>query len=387
MGTGRAYVDAISNSNGSNVTPRTAVLQYVDPGEEWVVIFGQTETLFGDLGSSPASLITGSLPVGTVSTSTLSSDPVTNKMVGWIGVPQLRLGHFWHSTFDENDMIEMAFSAEDPRAICPPGGTSVLQTNSAQTTILQRYPTFVGRLRYQGSNAFDSYQVAGLVRPMAIADNTTFHDTTTTGYGLSTNARFELGNNGLIDTLYIGAVGGRGIGGYIFGDIPGAVAQVQQPGSADSLRMLTNVGAYSAYRHVWIVNDNKSYWSSNLMGGLAQSEDPGHFSNMGADGANRSLYQVGCNILWHSGSNSTVGLEYQYGSRLAVPISDPGSKTVSGPHGEDHRVMLVMQFGLNPSIKQGAPTSASKNANALRSFTAQDAASASSSSRISRMRF
>ncbi len=387
IGTGRAYTDLISSNDGTSVTPRTAVLQYVDPNEEWVVIFGQTETLFGDLGSSAASLITGALPVGTVSTSTFSTDPVAKQSAGWVGVPQARLGHYWHNTLNDNDLIELAFSAEDPRVI-----DSTLRNQPKKeddVTILQRYPTFVGRTRYQGSNLFDSYQVAALVRPMDIHDNINGQNASAIGYGISTNARFELIENGLLDTFYVGGVAGRGIGGYIFGDIPGAVAQVQtgpagQPGSTDSLRMLSNVGGYGAYRHVWTVRENGSYWSSNFMGGLAQSQDPGNFA--GADGANRNLYQAGCNLLWHSGKNSTIGLEYQYGSRLAS-VYNTATSAVSTVHGEDHRIMLVMQFGLNPSIKQGAPNSASKNANALRSFTAQDAASASSSSRISRMRF
>lgn len=382
IGTGRAYTDLISNNDGSNLKTRTAVLQYVDPSDQWVVIAGQAETVFGDLGSAASPITTGALPVGTVSTSSGS------KGNGFIGVQQLRVAHFWHDTFEANDLFEMAVSAEDPRTSSD--DTALIIADTTNTNIVQRYPTLVGRVRYQGRNLFDSYQIAALVKPL-VTENAQFQDTAACGYGVSANTRFEIGNNGLIDTIYFGAVAGQGIGGYIFGNIPGAVVRAPTAAvSTDSISLLNNFGTYGAYRHVWTVNSDGTWWSSNFMGGIAQSGDPGYVGvGSGANKAelaNRLLYQAGCNLLWQTGCNSALGLEYQYGSRLAVPGGLAPSGQTS-PHGEDHQIMLVFQFGLQPSIKQGASSSATKNATASRSMTAQDAASAASANRTSRLRF
>ncbi len=359
VGSAAIHADMIS-TNGADLRLRTGALRYLNTTEELGVGFGQMETLFGDLGSAPTSIMTGALPVGTVSAGTN----------GFTGIPQLRVSRYWHNAFADSDIFEAAISVEDPRTL-----SNNISTPDAVigSTILNRYPTVAGRLRYGGSNGFDSYQVAGLVVPLGF-ENAKFHESFATAYGISANARFEIGDCDLTDTIYLGAVAGRGIGGYIFGTLPGAFVTVT------NINLVNNVGAYASYRHVWAPPQNGSFWSSNFMGGLAQAGN----TNIGKD--NRQLYQAGCNLLWHKGMKTTVGLEYQYASREAVIDTKDGN----AHHGEDHRIMFVLQFALDPSLTSEGRRSVAAQTSDARAAAASDfnaAASDPSSSAKSRMRF
>jgi len=39
----------------------------------------------------------------------------------------------------------------------------------------------------------------------------------------------------------------------------------------DDIRLVTAYGGYAAYRHVYSVNEDGSYWTSNFFGGIAQA--------------------------------------------------------------------------------------------------------------------
>lgn len=363
MGSAAIHADMIS-TNGSDLQLRTGAVRYLSTTEEFGMGFGTMETLFGDLGSAPASIVTGNLPVGTVSAGSTKG--------GFRSVGQLRLTRYWHNAFVDNDVFEAAISLEDSSVLSP--------SNIKDTTTLNRYPTVAGRLRYGGNNGFDSYQVAGLAVPLGFENNNTSQEFFSTAYGVSTNARFEISDCDLTDTVYLGAVAGRGIGGYIFGNLPGSyVPNVATP---NALNLVTDVGAYASYRHVWCPPQNGSFWSSNFMGGLAQAGCTINPSDKVQN--NRQLCQTGCNLLWHKGANTTVGLEYQYASRETVPTM------AKLHHGEDHRVMFVLQFAPNSSLTTEGRRSVAAQTSGPHAAAANDfseAATDPNSSRKSRMRF
>jgi hypothetical protein len=312
MGSVQGNLDTYA-PNGDDLEARSAFLRYVNPDETLAVSFGKMETLFGDLGTVPSTITTGALPVGSVTAT--SNDKST-----FIGVPQFRLARISRGVIDAEDLFELSLSAED---------ASVFSeiTYPAAVTRLNRYPTVVGRIRYGGENGFDSYQLAALVRPLGFETNSNFREHFNTGWGFSANVRFDLGDT-RTDTVYLGAVGGRGIGGYIYGGTPSALIL-----GANEFDLFWNAGAFASYRRVWTVQKNGN-WSSNFIFGTVLGERA-----TAAD--NRRLYQAGCNLLWNSGKNSAAGIEYQYGSRT----------TADDRFGDNHRIMLVFQFGTAPAAK------------------------------------
>ena len=379
-----AHADAIS-LNGNNLNLRTAALRYLDTSEEIGMGFGKMETLFGDLGTAAGTSISGALPVGTVSTGLITSDPATGNLTGgYVGVEQLRFMRYWHNARYSGDVTEWSLSLENQQYLT----NKFIPANvggESNYTVLNRYPTIVNRLRYGGSNGFNSVQIAGLLSPVGFdsklpANN--FHEAFDMAMGVSTNARFELGNNCLKDTVYFGAVGGQGIGGYIFGNLPGAVLTPTKTGLVDDIRLLTAVGGYASYRHVLVVYDNGSSWSSNLMGGIAQASNSR--DSIPSDLVNRQLSQIGVNLLWKN-SNSLIGIEYQYGSRL---VQDG---TVADNFGDNHRISFALQFsGLPGSLTPAGGRALTSRSSLTKRATADDfnsAARDSRSSKKSRLRF
>lgn len=387
-----ASLDMLSITGG-NPGVRTAAVRYVDPMEEIGFSFGKMETLFGDLGTASGTAVTGALMVGTVATTVPNGKDAGSS---FSGPSQLRLMRYWHNSRYAGDITEWSFSLEDPgamdnsilyRTTSTPGDPNFDKSESKYVNLLHRYPAMVSRLRYGGSNGFDSVQIAGLLLPIGFdslnpANN--FHEAFDTAMGLSTNARFELGDHCLRDTFYIGAVGGRGVGGYIFGNLPSAVLTSVKTAAVDDIKLVDSIGAYCSYRRVLAVYDNGSYVSSNLMGGLANASDSLDSTDNLAN--NRQVYQTGVNLLWNRKDTYTMGLEYQYGSRLVQ-----GGSLTSDTHGENHRIALLVQ--ITPSLSSLTPSggrSLTARTGSLRAATANDfneAASDSRSSKKSKMRF
>lgn len=387
-----ASLDLLSLS-GNTPGVRTAAVRYIEPMEEFGFSFGKMETLFGDLGTASGTAVTGALMVGTVATTAPSgSDAGTS----FSGTNQFRLMRYWHNTRYMGDITEMSLSLEDPSAIdnsilyrmtATPGDANFNKSESNYVNLLHRYPTIVSRLRYGGSNGFDSVQLAGLVLPIGFDSSNAvnnFHESFDTALGLSTNARFELGNHCLRDTFYIGAVGGRGVGGYIFGNLPSAVLTSVKTAVVDDIKLVDAIGGYCSYRRVWTVFGDGSNLSSNFMGGLANASDS--LDSTDALANNRQVYQTGANLVWNKGQKFNLGLEYQYGSRLVQ-----GGSLTSDTHGENHRVALLLQITpINSSLTPSGGRSLTSRSSSLRASTANDfneAATDSRSSNKSKMRF
>lgn len=259
-------------------------------------LFGKAETAFGDLGSSPVIVNPLALPIGAP-----GNVHPTNFTLASIN--QLRLTRRWMA-----GQLESTLSLEEAA------------TNSdvvANSQDLHKWPAFVSRIRYNPQELFDSYQLAAMYRPIGFI-SPTFVERYGHGWGLSLIVRKA--NEERTRAIYFGAVGGEGIGGYIFGDIKAAVVN-----SPESISLLQNIGGYIAYQQVLVKTDEQTV-STNFAYGIVDSEA------VTAD-ENAQLQQAWCNLLWNATDAVSMGVEYQYGHRL---VEDRRS-------GDNHRFGFILQ--------------------------------------------
>lgn len=299
MGPSQLYLDAVF-LDGDQVFARNAYFRLFADLENAIAV-GKAETVFGDLGNAPFLISTGALPIGAVSAQQDSGE------TAFTGIPQVRYTRYW----GPQGRLEGTLSIEDQ------SGFDDIINIGTDTTLLHRWPVFVGRLRLRGATDFDSYQVAALVRPMGF-DDANYNDHFTTGWGVSALARFC--NSGRTDALYIGGASGQGIGGYIYGGTKSAIV------TDTEIQALTNTGAYVGWQHVWAYINPSRNLTSNFMYGYVWGETP-------RPDDNSLLHQAGGNLIWNASDGLGYGLEYQYGSR------ELGSHV----QGDDHRIMFVLQ--------------------------------------------
>jgi hypothetical protein len=272
------------------------------------VLVGRAETAFGDLGSAPSLIANGAVPIGAVAVAQSPGNTFN-------GLAQVRCAYHW------NREVETLFSLEDQD---PDLFTDVADVPA--DGVLRHLPAFVGRVRYSGPNNFDSYQLATLIRPIAVRD-ASFVSHEATGWGVNATARFC--SQDKTDALYAGVATGEGIGGYVFGNF---VAAVVEP--TLDVRTLSNFGTYIAYQHLWFLDSDGNNLSSNVAYGYA-------LSDVAAGTDNRVLHQAWCNLLWNVTDNGAMGLEYQFGQRR---IGD-------GTDGDNHRILFVCEFSVNSDKK------------------------------------
>jgi hypothetical protein len=298
FGPAQAYVDAVF-IDGDAVFARSAYFRLFADLENAIAV-GKAETVFGDVEDAPSLISTGALPVGAVAVQQTTGE------TAFTGIPQVRYSRYWGDA-----RLETTISMEDQSEF-----DDVIDAGT-DTTLLHRWPVIVGRTRFTGLNEFDSYQVAALVRPIGF-DDSGFNDHFTTGWGISAIARFC--NRARTDALYIGGVGGDGVGGYIFGGTKSALI------TDTEINTLSNIGAYVAYQHVWAYQTATRNLTSNILYGYVSGD-------AARPDDNQTLHQAGCNLLWNVTDGTAYGLEYQFGSR----------ELGSGAYGDDHRVMFVLQ--------------------------------------------
>jgi hypothetical protein len=292
------YVDGI-HSEDNDLSGRSAFARtyFGDTG----ALLGKAETVFGDLGSAPMLVAHGGLPIGSVGI----VDESTN---GFDSVAQFRLTRHW-----VNDRLESTVSVEEQNEL---GDIESAATDAD----MHAWPSFAARLRWSGTNEFDSYQVSALARPIGLID-ANFDEHARTGWGLAGIARFC--DSAKANAMYIGFVGGEGIGGYVYGDALGAV--IDGNGLID---LLSVFGAYVGYQRVWTQTDASHNLSSNIAYGFVAGDDSGPMDS------NRKLHQTWCNLLWNATGGAAFGIEYQYALR----------EIVAGNSGDNHRFMFVAEF-------------------------------------------
>ncbi|QEG01724.1 hypothetical protein Mal15_58030 [Stieleria maiorica] len=269
-------------------------------------LIGKAETAFGDLGSAPMLVSHGAVPVGAPGV----IDPSTFTHAG---INQIRLTRHWDSdTIETTFAIEESFTASDV---------------IANDQDLHDWPAFVSRVRFSPDD-FDSYQIAAMYRPIGFI-SPTFVDRTTDGWGLSFIGRRA--NSERTRAIYCGAVGGEGIGGYIFGGVDAAVVT-----SPEQINALTNYGGYVAFQQVLSRSDELSNLTTNIAYGFVDSDAV--MANQ-----NAVLQQAWWNLLWNATDSVALGIEYQYGYR----------KIQDGNSGDNHRFSFIAQF-TTPSARSTA---------------------------------
>jgi hypothetical protein len=209
------------------------------------------------------------------------------------------------------------------------GGIIALRGAPDDDVVLQRYPDIAARLRYFDGDFF-SVSFGAIMHVMG-RENVALNEDFTTGWGVAGATRFRTGDCG---ALMLGAVGGRGIAGSIFGLASDSLAAGT---SADGeLVGLGNYGGYAGYQHQWADN-----LISTLAYGFAQGE------RTAANPEKTRRVQNGwANVIYKANPNFAFGVQYDYGSRDLVDHAS----------GDDHRVMLVVSVISGQNDKSSGDT-------------------------------
>ena len=183
---------------------------------------------------------------------------------------------------------------------------------------LERWPDFVGRIRFEDAE-IGTFQIAALVRSLGFED-VTGDEHLRAGWGVSATLRLILCET---DTLSLGVVGGRGIGGYLVG--LGGDLSAAGPDTG-GFRTLGAIGAYAAHQHRWTeqIKTNAYYGFSN-----AQS------TSLMAPTAGDIIHNGGVNFIWSPRPGFGIGIEWSYALR----------EVRNGTTGDNHRVQFAVQFG------------------------------------------
>ena len=210
-----------------------------------------------------------------------------------------------------------------------PSNRDVFEDND-HISSLSRVPNVIGRVRVIGSNQWDSYQVAALLRPLGYkreADSEQWNY----GWGLSALGRNQLNDSTLI---YAGVTGGRGIGDYLSGAERAATFR-QQPASPQDptfgLTMLTGYGGFAGLSKKWFEceDGNEMLWSNFGYGYSFQDST----SKMPALSI-RKAQEAWCNLVYQQNKKLGYGVEYHFGQRT---VRD-------GRQGLDHRIQFVLSI-------------------------------------------
>jgi hypothetical protein len=317
-GAGRlqAYTELLAD-DVRGLDARRAFVRVLTPGDDLAFVVGKNDSLFGDKGAVPHQLSPNIIPIGAVGRTSSSGAFDT--------APQINGTYFWRDVIGAGDRFEIGGAIEDQNGL----NDIIPASNSV---ILNRYPALVSRLRYSGFNRFDSYQVAAMVRPLGV-ETASFDEVFESGWGASGVSRFRL-SSATLNAVYLGIVGGEGVGGYIFNGTPAAAMP-----NANDLLVLRSFGTYAGYQHYWYVLDKHRNLSSNILGGFVQGDSATALGH-------ETLIQGASNLLWNISENVGLGVEYQYGHR----------EIGTGATGDNHRILMALNVSTGTSSKQVPPT-------------------------------
>ena len=305
FGDGQAYFDLYSPRSDS-IALRHGYLRFDALGTTTFLV-GKAPTLFGDMGGSPVTIDSGSVPLGFASVWNNSGD----YQGSFQGIPQIRVDQdLWDRT------VRVGVSIEDQGSL-----DDVYKAGDA--LLLYRFPVFVTRLRWSPTD-FSSLQVAGLYRRFTIDSDLTYADNYANGYGVNLMGRWR--SPSLSNALFGGVAAGSGLGHYLYGGSSAAIILAD-----DDIRAVGQMGAYVGLEHVWYANEDGSRLLSTAAYGYLASETV-------VEDESRRVQHAWCNLLWDRAKYYAVGLEYQYGWR----------ETVARSTGNDHRLGLVVQINLGP---------------------------------------
>ena len=261
---------------------------------------GKHESLWGDLRSLPRSINQSGPARGTL-------------LVGGTGLDETV--QFVVTSF-LSEQAQLSMGVENPTVF-----TDVVTAPTDQ--LLSRWPIVIGRARLIGGNGWDTYQVAGLLRPFGIEDTTTSDEEWSIGWGVQASAHRRFGED---LALYAGGGGGNGIGRYLEGLEHAAAGPAGR-----AVSPVSGFGAFGGLSYKWweSIDQDALLWS-NLACGYARQESHPFLP----DEAIRNAREAWCNLLHRINQNAAWGVEYRYGRR----------EVRDGRTGDDHRIQLVFQL-------------------------------------------
>ena len=261
------------------------------------LLAGEYWSTFGDWAALPRSIIKDKAPAGAIYRPSQAL---------------LQYAWTWESGWSIGGAIEQPTTSD----------FSLIQSTDVR---LQRWPDLVVRLQRQHPDEWGGSQLAVLVRSMGVEDE--HHvEHFATGWGVSGTTRFRTWGN---DNLRLGAVGGEGIGSYIFGLNAYQCAAAPEAGH---LRTLPNYGAFIGYQNYW----TSTIWSNYVYGYALVDPLPGMPAT-----ATRQTQNAWVDLIWNVKTGVAFGLEYGYGTREARDHS----------YGDNHQVQVSLQIG-TPAVPQ-----------------------------------
>lgn len=256
-------------------------------GRQLHLIGGQLWTVFGDQYARPISLVTTYAPAAMIVSSPL----------------QLRL---------TSESSDSGFNTA--LAIEAPVNSDFVLIDPATDTRLQRWPTLVGRLRYDRLEFIEFCQIAGLLRGIGLEAGDGEEDQVL-GWGVSAIISRPVFS---ADRLLAGAVIGQGLGDYLYGF--GGQMGAAGPAGGD-LVALDNAGFYVGYIHKWseTVATHAAY-------GFASAETMPSLPPTSPERCQNAWI----NIVWQASRNVAWGIEYSFTDR----------ETNDGTTGDNHRIQF-----------------------------------------------
>lgn len=222
------------------------------------------------------------------------------------------------------------FEGANPYPVYSGGG-------APSTNVINPIPDFVGKYSFDGS--WGHVAIAGLARDI-VADA---GSTTVNGFAGKASA-FGGGFLGAAsiktigkDTINFQAVGGSGVGRYLFGedDSGGSAAALTYCGGtvACGLRATTAYGAALSYQHYWTEK-----LRSNIIGGFAHYDD--EFPDNPSASA-KTIVSTFANIIYSPVPLTDIGLEFIYGSNSVLQSPGPGISA----EGAAYRLLGTVKVG------------------------------------------
>lgn len=261
------------------------------------LVAGKYWTAWGDEGTLPKSLSLNTTAAGSV----------------FAIAPQLRLATAlnddWLASVAIQDPLVTTIDPADPTDPGPP-------IPDTPNTVLQRYPDLALRLRYldAATTGYNSFSVGAVIRGLGV-ETDLGDEQIRTGWGITVNGRTLIFP---CTALQFGAVGGRGLGGDIFGlqTTPGIAS-----GPTNHLKIQSNYGAYLGVTR--LLSESLQF---NAAYGFARGDSTPAVSF-------QETQNAWSNLIYRQSDQLSVGLEYHW-----------GQNEMTGVSGENHRFLLSVQI-------------------------------------------
>ncbi len=278
--------------------------------EGWMLVIGQSHSLFSQVALRPDSIHSSSTLIGT-------GDRTNTNL------PQLAVH------IPVVDDVKWRIAIEDPY-----NGDLFQATGSNLQNTLTRWPTVATNIGWTDTVCHHALQFAGIARNLGFQD-TIGAEHFGTAWGLSATGKIGRSSGG---GFFFGVSGGDGVGDYVQGVRYSGIAG---PGALNTLQ---GVGTFCGFQEVTRDWSGKTISEFNAAYGYSWMETPALLSST----TDQKFQQAWVNYLRFFSDYMALGFEYQYGRR----------EVASGDQGENHRFLMLLALRTAPP-KQSTFVSAS----------------------------